>query len=457
MSDLNQPAEPSTTGERLPAVTVGLFGPKKLVRTMAEVGLDMALRTPNRVRFISAGYDDQADAEERYLKFRDRIDSAVFPGPWVFDIATDGHWLTVPSTHLPLTGAALYAALLRASLTVEDVDLSRVSIDSLSAADVEEAYGEIGLDTADVFDIPYQGPDSVAGFAAFHREKWEQRHTTVALTTILSVERELRAQGIPVLRIAPIRSSVRDALETAILLGQGTRMGAHQLAMIAVQPIPAGLSRAESGDYWQQELALMTHQRLLSEARQVGATVTRRSDTLYLVTTTHGALVRLTEQFTVAPFLGALTAQLGVPVAIGVGAGQTARDAESNALMAVEDSASRDGKVAVYLDDTSARTELPPAAAVATEAMPVDSSPRIDPRALEIVTSIAAATTPAPGQQVVVDVESVADIMQVTQRTGLRMLKELVEAGLAWPLPPARSTGGGRPRQQFRLLTEKLD
>ncbi len=456
MSDLIQPTEPPTAGERLPAVTVGLFGPRKLVRTMAEVGLDIALRSAGRVRFLSGGYDDQADAEERYLKFRDRIDSAVFPGPWVFDIATDGHWLTVPSTHLPLTGAALYAALLRASLTIEDVDLSRVSIDSLSTADVEEAYAEIGLDTTGVYDIPYEGPDSVAGFAAFHREKWEQQHTTVALTTILSVERELRAQGIPVLRIAPTRSSVRDALETAILLGRGTRMGAHQLAMIAVQLIPAGLSRGESGDYWQQELALMTHQKLLSEARQVGATVARRSDTLFLVTTTHGALVRLTEQFTIAPFLGGLTAQLGVPVAIGVGAGQTARDAEGNALIAVEESVSRDGKFAVYLDDTSTRTELPPAPAV-TEATPPDSTSPIDPRALEIVTSIAAATTPAAGQQVVVDVESVADIMQVTQRTGLRMLKELVEAGLAWPLPPARSTAGGRPRQQFRLLTEKLD
>ena len=446
----------TAAGERLPPVTVGLFGPRKLVKTMAEVGQQIADRSPHGVKFVTGGYDDPAEAEERYLKLRDRIDSAVFPGPWVFDLATAGHWLTVPSTHLPLTGAALYAALLRASLTIEDVDLSRVSIDSLSAADVEEAYGEIGLDTADVYDIPYEGPESVAGFAAFHREKWEQERTTLALTTILSVERELRTQGIPVLRIAPTRSSVRDALETAVLLGQGTRMGAHQLAMIAVQLIPTGTSRAESGDYWQQELAVLTHQKLLSEARQVGATVARRSDTLFLVTTTHGALTRLTEQFTVAPFLGALTAQLGVPVAVGAGAGQTARAAEANALMAVEDSVGREGKVAVYLDGSTVRTELPPGRMV-TAATPVDLISPIDQRAYEIVSSIAAATVPEGGQQVVVDVESVADIMQVTQRTGRRMLKELVEAGLAWPLPPARSTGGGRPRQQFRLLTEKLD
>lgn len=452
MTDETQQTE-QVSGERLPSVTVGLFGPRRLVKTMSEVGQEVAERSVHGVRFLTGGYDDLSEAEERYLRLRDRIDSAVFPGPWAFDLATTGHWLTVPSTHLPLTGAALYAALLRASLTIPDVDLSRVSIDSLSLADVSEAYSEIGLDTAQVYDVPYEGPESVPGFAAFHREKWERQHTTVALTTILSVERELRADGVPVLRIAPTRSSVRDALETAVLLGQGTRMGAHQLAMIAVQVIPSG---AESGDYWQQELALSTHQKLLSEARQVGASVTRRSDTLFLVTTTYGALLRLTEQFAVAPFLGPLTAQLGVPVAVGAGTGQTARAAEANALMAVEESVAAGGKVAVYLDGSSDRLDLEPGAAT-TDAAPVDGTSPIDQRAFEIVTSIASAMSPAPGRQVVVDVESVAAIMQVTQRTGRRMLKELVEAGLAWPLPPARSTGGGRPRQQFRLLTEKLD
>jgi hypothetical protein len=455
MSDETQQTEPAS-GERLPAVTVGLFGPRRLVKTMSEVGQEVAERSAHGVRFLTGGYDDLSEAEERYLRLRDRIDAAVFPGPWAFDLATTGHWLTVPSTHLPLTGAALYAALLRASLTIKDVDLSRVSIDSLSLADVSEAYSEIGLDTAHVYDVPYEGPESVAGFVAFHKEKWERQHTTVALTTILSVERDLRADGVPVLRIAPTRSSVRDALETAVLLGQGTRMGAHQLAMIAVQVIPTGASRAEAGDYWQQELALSTHQKLLSEARQVGASVTRRSDTLFLVTTTYGALLRLTEQFAVAPFLGALTAQLGVPVAVGAGTGQTARAAEANALMAVEDSVAADGKVAVYLDGSSDRVDLEPGPAT-TDSAPADGTSPMDQRALEIVTSIASAMSSTPGRQVVVDVESVAAIMQVTQRTGRRMLKELVEAGLAWPLPPARSTAGGRPRQQFRLLTEKLD
>jgi hypothetical protein len=40
-------------------------------------------------------------------------------------------------------------------------------------------------------------------------------------------------------------------------------------------------------------------------------------------------------------------------------------------------------------------------------------------------------------------------------RLGLA-LHTLVEEGLAWPLPPARTPQPGRPRQFYRIITEKL-
>lgn len=452
------PQEIPSTGERIPQVSIGLFGPRRVVRTMSEVGQQVADRYgPNRIKFVGGGHDDPSEAEEKYQRLKGRIDAAVFPGPWLFDLATGEHWLTVPTTHIPLTGAALYAALLRASLTIEQVDLARVSIDSLAEVAVEEAYAEIGLKTTVVRCRPYDGPESVSGFVDFHREQWEQGDSTLALTTILSVEKELRAIGVPVMSVTPTRSTVRDAIETAVLLGQGTRLGSHQIAMIAVQLIPAAISTAEATDYWQQELALSTQQRLLAEARHVGATVTRRSDTLFLVTTTYGGLEKLTDQFRTAPFMNGISSQLGVPVAVGIGGGNTARAAEANALTAVEDSAGRDSEAAVYLDDSGIRSELRPrdrdvAEAKGTDA-PAASAP---PRAMLIMSTVAATGLSKQGQQqTVVDVDDVAAAMQVTQRTARRMLKELVQAGLAWPLPPVRSTNG-RPRQQFRLLVEKV-
>jgi predicted ArsR family transcriptional regulator len=48
-------------------------------------------------------------------------------------------------------------------------------------------------------------------------------------------------------------------------------------------------------------------------------------------------------------------------------------------------------------------------------------------------------------------------VLGVTARTARRLLHGLVEEGLAWPLPPSRAPQPGRPRQFYRLVTEKLD
>ena len=56
----------------------------------------------------------------------------------------------------------------------------------------------------------------------------------------------------------------------------------------------------------------------------------------------------------------------------------------------------------------------------------------------------------------VVDAET-ARLLGVTSRTARRLLRGLVDEGFAWPLPPSRAAQPGRPRQFYRLITEKLD
>src|SRR5262249_25268922 len=56
----------------------------------------------------------------------------------------------------------------------------------------------------------------------------------------------------------------------------------------------------------------------------------------------------------------------------------------------------------------------------------------------------------------VVDAETAGRLLGVTSRTARRLLHALAEEGLAWPLPPNRIPQPGRPRQLYRLVTEKL-
>ena len=53
--------------------------------------------------------------------------------------------------------------------------------------------------------------------------------------------------------------------------------------------------------------------------------------------------------------------------------------------------------------------------------------------------------------------ETAGRLLGVTSRTARRLLHTLAEEGLAWPLPPSRTPQPGRPRQFYRLVTEKLE
>ncbi|AYY14892.1 hypothetical protein EF847_21605 [Actinobacteria bacterium YIM 96077] len=61
-----------------------------------------------------------------------------------------------------------------------------------------------------------------------------------------------------------------------------------------------------------------------------------------------------------------------------------------------------------------------------------------------------------PGDERVVDAERVSELLGVTLRTARRMLNTLVDEGLAWPMPPARSSKVGRPPRPYQLLVDKL-
>jgi GTP cyclohydrolase III len=434
---------------RRPEIAIGVIGARELVdRIIAVAG-----RLDAPLRLVGAAYTAEQEGYELLADIEKKIDVALFAGPLAYDLAREHGDLPVPATYVPVSGAALYSTLLRGTLE-RRCDPARVSVDSILASDLEEAYTEIGVGLSGVHVHEYQHPDSAREFYDFHAGLYQAGATSAALTTMPTVERRLAEAGVPALRMVPTAATLRIALNTAMLLGTGSRLEESQIAIGVVELAPTARS-GHSDSYGQQELNLALHRELLQVARTMGATVLPRGDDSYLIITTVGAVARETAGFRVAPFLDHVGRELGVPIDVGIGYGRTARDAEANARAAVERARTERSSAAAMVGPDGNVLSLPGRLHQRTEP---DADPEVDQpsRGTDLLARLVHSLADLSDEALVVDAERVAELLDVTARTARRTLRTLVDEGLAWPVPPARTTGAGRPRQLYRLVTTKL-
>jgi hypothetical protein len=394
-------------------------------------------------RLIAAAYRREREAPEKVARLGAAIDVCLFASPVPYEYARRAEAISVPSTYVRLDGDALYAALLRASRE-HGHDIERISIDVLDRGAIDETYAELGISSERV--RLRQDPASPAALAAFHERLWRMGETSVALTCLDSVSRRLTRAGVPVIGIRPTDAAIRAAVWNAVLLGGHHRLEAAQLAVVVVEVprLREGARRALSR-YSRDELRLTVHRFLTTEAQRIQAMVIQADDHSFVIAATRGSLSTLTRDFTELPFEERARAELGITIEVGVGTGRTAQEAETYARTAL------------------ARSRSAPAATAAREGQPLVPPPRRAPtvrtapsRGVETLSRLADRLEGSE-TALVVDAETAGRLLGVTSRTARRLLRGLVDEGLAWPLPPSRAAQPGRPRQFYRLITEKLE
>ena len=398
-------------------------------------------------RLIAAAYRREREAPEKVARLGAAIDVCLFASPVPYEYARRAGVITVPSTYVRLDGGSLYAALLRASRDPGH-DIERISVDVLPRSSVEEAYAELGI-PADGVRLR-QDPGSPAALAAFHERLWRMGETSVALTCMESVSRRLTRAGVPVISVQPTDGAIRMAVWNAVLLGGHHRLEAAQFAMVVVEVprLREGARRALSR-YSRDELRLTVHRFLTGEAQRIQAMVTQADDHSFLVAATRGSLAAVTGDFSQIPFADRARAELGITIEVGVGMGRTAQDAETHARTALI--RSRSGGAGPGTAPDPGRSF----------AGPRPGGPRrphcARPRGASRRWRAWPAGSRARRRRSSWTPKRLAACSGVTSRTARRLLRGLVDEGLAWPLPPSRAAQPGRPRQFYRLITEKLE
>jgi GTP cyclohydrolase III len=443
-----------------PDLTIGVVGPHDLVERIMlsgaaagpAAGVGTACLPPGAAgsghgmarRLIGAAYRQEQEAADKVLRLGPGIDAWLFASPVPHAYARRAGVLRAPSTWVPLSGSALYAALLSAGRE-GSYDPARVSVDVLTRTDVQEAFADLGVPAAGVH--TREEPANAAALTAFHERLWRRNQITLALTCLESVAQRLTALEVPVRVIRPTASAIRSALRTATLLGAQRRLEEGQLAVAVVEvPTLREVPRRAAPRQSREEIRLTVHRLLLQEAQRMQATVSPVGDHSFLVTATRGSLAAVTDGFRVPPFAERALGELGITVEVGVGLGRTAQDAEAHARAALSrrNAAGSPG----FALDREGRALAPGPRELAGAAASTGKGMVTLARLADKLT--------ADGAGHVVDAETAGQLLGVTSRTARRLLHTLVEEGLAWPLPPSRTPQPGRPRQFYRLVTEKL-
>lgn len=429
-------------------VAIGVVGAEGFVHRIASVARDEA---PATYRLVTTAYERESGARDAADRIVDDVDVLLFAGPLPYDLAVAERELPVPATYVPTGGVALPTALLRGSLS-GTIDPTRVSIDSVLERDVREIYDDLGTEMPAVHVMEYHPSVLPDEFFEFHRALFADGRTSGAISTVPTVIARLDQAGIPNLRMPPGKLTLRNALRTARLLGSGARLQVSRIAIVIVGiPASALPQRTSASSFSYQELKLSLHRSLLPDARRMDAVVLERDEQSYMVITTLGALRTATEELSRAPFVNTVSENLNTEAEVGIGLGRTTLEAEENAYAAVTKAADAGGGLAYLISPDGASMALP---AVSGGAAPEAEVP-VD-RQGEMLRQIVSLLDQDGDSSRVVDADRVARLQGVTLRTARRTLRNLVDAGFAWPLPPAKAQKVGRPPVRYQLLEERL-
>lgn len=427
---------------------VGIVGPTDLVAEVVECYLDSG-RTGITVSAYS--YDSERGMTSAARRADLATDAVLFTGPVPYDRARSVGALSKPATHIPLSGEALYRALLKVSLQHPLADLT-FSIDTLQEAAVFGVLEELGLPHTRATVLPYDdssGSSDVRSVAAFHKTAATDG-AAIALTCRQSVERRLQKSGAESIRVMPTKPAILASLETAGLLGRGAMAHDAQLAMcvIGVDRFDS-LRRSSAGLQQLRELGGELQRIVVRESAALSATVIPLSFDAVLMVTTVGGLLSIDGAECLEGISGTVSQSLGLSVSIGVGTGQTAQGAEESAYRAMALAQDRGGSQVVVIAPDGTERSLQQGISSASPGSADDADGHATRRERDRL--LQALPPTGAGSHVVTDSAEAAAALDVSERTARRILTQLATAGLAWPVT-ATTGDRGRPRQRFRIV-----
>jgi len=273
-----------------------------------------------------------------YIKANEHhFDGLLFTGKTPYDLVNMAIISKKPWMYIQHDTSRLLSGLLEASF-INGFDIRKISIDSYSEEDVYCIYENLKIPEKELNiyicqNLPYND-EYLAKIKNFHRENYENRNVNVCITGISSVYEYLTGSGIPCIVLDPTKQSIEDAIKYYDIKKRSKLQENSDIVVLAIErDLPDEYALIKENEYQLSLEAMKISQEIYRFSQRIQAAVIEKEMGTYMLFTTKPLFEMETEQL---QKINILTKQDMVQfgtLSIGIGYGETPREAKYNASL----------------------------------------------------------------------------------------------------------------------------
>lgn len=428
---------------------LGIIGPRDLVEQSYTIAQQYRSLCPIKLYYAS---------EEQTIELIKNNDSVVdgflFTGFLPYYETQKSGITKKRLFYYPISGTSLYRILFVMRVH-EGVDITRISIDTLSADEIREVYGELKLPSENLY-INERGLTQFSReqYVYFHRSLYEGGKTVAAVTAVNSVYEHLKKENVPVFRVIPTLFTMRETFKLieAISLAHSAENNQIIIQIIDIKEYSISGSRLPAMEMRRKKLAL--YHELLNYARNYHASVFPTEGDQFIILITKGIFQEYSNYYEEIPMLRHIEDKLSMAINVGIGMGKTAMEAEENAREALLLSKKKPESNAYII--TQDKKVIGPIGNGKRLDFALKSDDKImlkwaEKTGLSIATLTQVKSILEKLQRDTITASDIQENLGVTLRTANRIMNKLLSGGAAEKVGIEQPAYRGRPRQLFRI------
>ncbi len=354
-----------------------------------------------------------------------------------------------PIYYIPYRGASFYKVL--CTTLYNGYKVEELSIDTIPYDDITRGLDDMQIPYASLHSMEDGGQLTTADYLNFHKRLFAQGVTKAAVTKSYYVKSLLEHEGIPAFCILPMRVTIRNILN---LILSHFNIWRVQESQIAVQTFDFNLFAKDSSytidDIYSKEINIA--QKLLTYAKSINGSLKTATGGSFYIFTTRGNIEKTTRGFKEIPHLPIMDEIMKSLRACGIGLGQSASEAEANAVAALKHASSDQfGSWYIIMDD---KTVSGPLGSPSQQRFQY-SSPKLEEISRQTSLSVSTLSRICHATEVYgrseLNSQELANNLQILPRSARRILTILVENGYAEEIGSEMQEAKGRPRKIYKI------